>query len=106
QLIVIAEDDSTIAVGTAGRPDTSLVIDAPRPAISPERTLVLGYNSGMTVMLRELAEYVAPGSLTTVVADEDVRVPHLTDIGDLAVRLQRGDTTSRRLLESLDVASY
>jgi voltage-gated potassium channel Kch len=106
QLIVIAEDDSTIATGTPGRPDGSLVVDAPRPPVLPERTLVLGYNAGLAVMLRELAEYVAPGSLTTVVADEAVHVPPLADIGDLAVTLQRGDTTSRRVLEALDVASY
>lgn len=106
QLIVIAEDDSTIAVGAPGTPDGTLVVDAPLPPVGAERTLVLGYNAGLGNMLRELADYVAPGSEVVVVADEAVQVPELARPGGLTVSLRRGDTASRRVLEALDVPSF
>ncbi|WP_375387620.1 hypothetical protein [uncultured Amnibacterium sp.] len=106
QLVVIAEDDSTIAAGAPGRPDPTVVVDSLPPAPRPERTLVLGYNSGLAMMLHELGDYVAAGSVVTVVADESVVVPDLAPVADLGITLRRGDTTNRRVLDSLDVASY
>jgi voltage-gated potassium channel Kch len=106
QLIVIAEDDSAIELGTPGRPDSSVVVEAPLPVPQAERTLVLGYNSGLAVMLRELAEYVAPDSQVTVVVDEGVMVKELPASDGLLVTVQRADTTSRRVLDALGVGTY
>jgi voltage-gated potassium channel Kch len=106
QLIVIAEDDSAIELGTPGRPDLSVVVEAPLPVPRAERTLVLGYNSGLAVMLRELAEYVAPGSEVTVVVDEGVMVKELPASEGLLVTVHRADTTSRRVLDALGVGTY
>lgn len=106
QLVVIAEDDSTIAVAAPGRPDAALVVDEPAPPVGPERTLVLGYNAGLAVMLRELADYVAPGSEVLVVADEAVHVPEPLAVEGLTVTVRHGDTSSGRVLEALDVPSF
>ncbi len=104
QLIVIAEDDSTIRLATPGTVDASAVVAAKAPAAHPERTLVLGYNSGLGRMLRELNEYVAPGSTATIVADLDE--PQLDTYGNLAVSFRHADSTSRAVLDSLTVGTF
>ena len=104
RLIVIAEDDSTIRLATPGTVDASAVASAKAPAAHPERTLVLGYNSGLGRMLRELDEYVGPGSTATVVADLDE--PQLDTLANLAVSFQRADSTSRAVLDALSVANF
>ncbi len=104
QLIVIAEDDSLIRLSAPGVPDAASVSTAPTPDAASERTLVLGYNSGLRGMLRELDEYVAPGSVVRIVADVDE--PELPSLSNLSLRFSRGDTTSRAELDGLDVGSF
>lgn len=104
QLIVIAEDDSTIRLATPGVVEHEVLSTAKEPKVKPERTLVLGYNAGLTVMLDELSQYVAKGSTVTVVADTEV--PDLPSYANMAVTVRREDTTSRSVLNSLDVGSF
>jgi ion channel POLLUX/CASTOR len=104
QLILIAEDDSKIRLGTPGAADESAIGDhTPMPA-QPERTLVLGFNAELHTMLTELNEYVAPGSSVTVVAD--VELPVFPVLEKMTVEIQRGDTTSRTVLEGLGVQNF
>ena len=104
QLIVIAEDESTSVLASAGAPDATAISDSPAPAAQPERTLVLGYNRGLGGMLKELDEYVPAGSSVTVLADLDE--PAFSSYSNLAVTFQRGDATSRALLDALEVQTY
>ena len=104
ELIVIAEDDSVIRLGTPGVVDRSRISLSPVPALGPERTLVLGVNQRLTTMLIELDEYVAKGSEAVVVADR--KTPDLPRFDNLDVRYERGDTTSRAVLEGLDPSSF
>jgi voltage-gated potassium channel Kch len=105
QLVVIAEDDSTITLGGAvGVPDVASISTAKAAKKKPEHTLVLGYNAGLNTMLRELSEYVAPGSTVTVVADIEGSTPKT--FPGMPVHFTRGDTTSRTVLEGLDVKKY
>jgi voltage-gated potassium channel Kch len=106
QLLVLAEDDSTIRLGASGAVDHSAIVAPSTLTTRPERTLVLGYNSRLRTMLRELRQYVEPGSEVTVVAADGIPVPELEPIDGLRVDLQRGDTTSREVLERLRVHSY
>lgn len=104
QLIVIAEDDSTIRVAAAGVPHAASVSTMKAPKARAERTLVLGYNSGLHGMLRELNEYVPAGSAVTVLAD--VEKPGFPTLANLAIEFKRGDATSRAVLEALTVEKY
>ncbi len=104
QLILIAEDDSTIALSTPGAPQLDLISTSKAVTAKPERTLVLGYNSALQVMLRELNEYVAPGSAVTVVAQGVT--PAFPTFSNITVEFQNGDTNSRAALESLTVETY
>jgi voltage-gated potassium channel Kch len=104
QLIVIAEDDSAIALSTPGTPDASAVSTSKPAAAKPERTLVLGFNGGLAAMLKELDEYVAPKSTVTLLAD--VEEPTFPAFDNLTITFQRGDATSRATLDALGVESF
>ncbi len=104
RLIVIADDDSTIAPAPPGAVDSSVISTQPATPGSPERTLILGYNAGVAEILGELAGYVPPGSSACVVTVTPPSHPLLVD--GLTVDIREADTTSRAVLESLDVAGY
>lgn len=104
QLIVIAEDDSTIRLTAPGAADAAAISTAKAPKPAPEKTLVLGYNDGLAGMLKELDEYVAPGSSVTIVAD--VEKPTLPTFDNLKITFTRGDATSRAVLTKLKVSTF
>ncbi|MFC4071368.1 CASTOR/POLLUX-related putative ion channel [Actinoplanes subglobosus] len=104
QLIVIAEDDSTVAISAPGAPDPSAVGVARPQSAQPERALVLGYNKSLHTMLTELDEYMEPGSSVTVVADADV--PVLRSFENMTVTVAVGDVTSRTVLAELKVQEF
>ncbi|QNO36633.1 potassium transporter TrkA [Protaetiibacter sp. SSC-01] len=102
ELIVIAEDESSVRVAPAIAFEEAAIADPVDVPVAPERTLFLGYSGALPFMLGELDGYVAPGSSADIVADiEGVEFPELAN---LEVRFHRGDPTSRRLLDGLDVA--
>jgi len=104
QLIVIAEDDSTIKLATPGVVDASSISTKRTPKLLPEQTLVIGYNSGLTTILSELNDYVAKGSKVTVVAD--VERPAFASYSNMTVEFVRGDSTSRAVLDSVPVKDF
>lgn len=104
QLILIAEDDSLIRIAGEGTPDRSAIVLAETPTRAAEQTLVLGYNSGLHSMLRELSEYVSPGSKAVVVADVDE--PEFESFDNLDVVFERGDATSRAVLSRIPVTEF
>ena len=104
QLIVIAEDDDKITLGTPGTANPSAISEPVSLQVEPEQTLVLGYNVGVHAMIRELAEYVTPGSSLTVVADIDA--PQFESTIEFPVEFIRADTTSRAVLEGLEPVNY
>ena len=104
RLIVISADDTGIVPAPPGTPDPAAISQATPPPSRPERTLVLGYNDGVPELLEELARYTPAGSSVSVVAD--LPDPGIAEPEGMAVDFRRADTTSRRLLEALDVAGY
>lgn len=111
RLILIAEDDATIAIA----PDKisvdggAIAVTAPPPR-GPERTLMLGWNRRAPIIARELSLASAPGSVLTVAAN-------LPDLGERigAVELATGnlrveygivDTTRRVALDGLNITGF
>ena len=108
-LILIAEDDSAIALSENARPEVdSGAIREPRPRREePERTLILGYNDRAPTMISHLDRYVPPGSEVTVVTPEGAGLPDRFDApGNQTVSFRVGNTTDRRTLDELEVPSY
>jgi voltage-gated potassium channel Kch len=111
-VIVIAEDDSTIKLSGLKAINLSLdMISTRSPELAnPERTIILGWNWRVTSVINELDHYVAPKSLVRVVADfEDgkEKIKKLcSDIKNIKVEYQVGNTTDRRTLDDLNLPSY
>lgn len=108
KMIVIAQDDDTIKLsGTTNLGvDENAIQPKPATALVPESTLILGWNSSGATILRELDNYVAPGSQTTVVANLADFMRRTIDTKNQTVKFQEADTTDRVVLEALNVASF
>lgn len=108
--IIIAEDDAAIVAGPSRAGVDSQAIREPRPVpVGSERALILGWNRRGPIIARELARYVAPGSLLTIAADTpeiEAEIAAFAPSDNLAVEFRRTDTTSRTALEGLDIPTY
>jgi ion channel POLLUX/CASTOR len=108
-VILIAEDDSAIALGEGASPEIDAgVIKEPQPREQgPERTLILGWNTRAPTIIAKLDGYVASGSEITVVSHDGTRMPtHFDELRHQRVTFHVGNTTDRRTLDELEVPSY
>jgi voltage-gated potassium channel Kch len=103
-IIVIAEDDAAVELAEPGTPDLAVVSDSTVEPTTPEATLVLGHNEGLKLMLAELDGYSTARSRVTIVADVDE--PGFDGLVNLDVSFQRGDPTSRAVLDALYVHEF
>jgi voltage-gated potassium channel Kch len=113
-VIAIAEDDADLFAAVARSPngniDEAAITVAPHVEPRPQRTLILGWNKRAAAVINELDDYVVPGSTVRVVASwpeaAGVIDRECAELDNLTVEFQHGDTTSRRVLESLEPHSY
>jgi ion channel POLLUX/CASTOR len=112
KIIAISEDDDTIRL--SDRRDLSIVAGAIQPAQNTpgpaERTLVLGWNEQAPDIIIELDHYVAPGSQTTVAAEDPAWAPAIAQL-QTALQRQRVafvacQTTNRHALDALRIETY
>ncbi len=112
RLIVVASDDDTTKLSGATEPpiDRAAIRTADASVSRPERTLLLGWNRRAPSIMRELDNYVPPGSQLLVVcdhADAEAEVAHHADTPESqSVSYKSGDITDRRTLDGLDVTTY
>lgn len=111
KLILIAEDDDKIAIKPfAGQVNQAALRQAAAVEVVPERTLMLGWNRRAPIIASELARYVAPGSELTIVADtpDFLNEADMIQIDEkrLGVALRQADSSSRKVLDGLDVTSF
>jgi ion channel POLLUX/CASTOR len=109
EIVLIAEDDSTIGLseGPAPEIDADVIRKAPPREREPERTLILGWNDRAPKIVSELDHYVHPGSEVTVVAPDGAGPPSdLEVLENQRLSSRTGDITDRRVLDGLGVADY
>jgi voltage-gated potassium channel Kch len=112
RIIAIAEDDSVIRIARqAPHIDVTAIVMTPTAeAPASERTLMLGWNARASIVITQLDNYVAPGSVLDIVADHseprDVLGPLSKHLQNLTIRFKEGDATDRSVLESLNVGTY
>ena len=112
RLIAISADDDTITL--SGRSDLhiadSLIRNHPSPVSGPENTLILGWNRRAPSIIKELDNYVAPGSRVTIVSQDAEMQAHIQcdcdALQNQTVTFESADTTKRRVLDSLNPLSY
>jgi hypothetical protein len=89
--------------------DEGAIRTASLPPSKPERTLIMGWNRRVPLIVRELDAYVAPGSEVVIVAEEAEVDSPLARPGAFAnnvITIREGDTTDRATIDGLDVAGY
>lgn len=111
RLIAISADDDTIRLSGLNTPpvQTHLIRTASRPTpLSPERALLLGWNDSAPIILRQLDQYVSPGSRVMVVAAPSFqdRVAACCSLTNQTLEFLAGDTTDRDLLDTLAIHDY
>lgn len=111
KLIVIAEDDSKIQMTPVKRELDRTLLSVPTPRQpTAERTLMLGWNRRGPMIAQELARYVQPGSLLTIVADTDDLDDKVAAIdinpNKLAISVRKADSANRATLDALDIPGY
>ena len=113
QIFAIAEDDDKISLsGLSSIPlDEKQIQSYGKSAkAKPERALILGWNRSGAIIIRELDNYVAKGSLVTVVTNIEYLEHQIRlDSGKLVnqkINVLEGDIRDRSLLEKLDAAEY
>ncbi len=112
EVVVVAEDDDKIIL--SGLKDLKIRRDAialrdPAPPV-PEHTLILGWNWKAPLIINEMDNYVATGSEVLVVAEtagtQAAIAEQCAGLKNQTVKIEEGDTTDRRLLDSLGVDTY
>ncbi|MEO7795243.1 MAG: potassium transporter TrkA [Thermoanaerobaculia bacterium] len=111
RVIAISQDDDTIRLSRSGAAtvdDSAIVFGESRPP-QATHTLILGWNSMVPLLLRELENYVAAGSRARVVGTfpegiETARAACPTT-AKLRLDLFEGDPTDRATLDRLEIPS-
>ena len=109
EIVLIAEDDSTIRLSEDPAPeiDAGAIRRAPPRERVPERTLILGWNDRAPKIVSELDHYVRPGSEVTVVTSDAAWPPSDLEVLQNQKLFHRvGDVTERQVLDGLGVAGY
>jgi voltage-gated potassium channel Kch len=110
KLVVISHDDDTVKLDGTSSPDEAAIVEGEPREPRPERTLVLGWNWRAHLIVAELDDYVAAGSEVLIVADDDTPRDAVAELDRVAtnqrVTFQAGDTTDRRLLDSVQVHTF
>ena len=103
-LIVVAEDNSKLGLTHSAKVQDSLFVKNGVEHNRVESTLILGSNSGLEVLVSELDKDSAPGSKIVVVSPYAEKL----DLQGLNIELSLvvADPTKKRVLESVDVASF
>lgn len=112
KVIAISEDDDTVKL--SGIAD--IIIDesvfSANGKFTPhmEKTLILGWNKRACSIIKELDNYLAPGSSVTVVTDDSTAEAHIDKskctLKNQSVEFISGIITERSVLESLPLTSY
>ncbi len=111
-IIIIAEDDSMI-----GRPkaspffaSVSKFTDVQLRTQKSERTLIMGWNHRVTMIVNHLDKYVANGSVIDIVADfdkgEEVVRRKCSDLKNSTATFRQGITTERKLIDQIIHNNY
>jgi ion channel POLLUX/CASTOR len=119
KIFALTDDDDTLIVsGLASVPvdEAAICLAGQTSTLKPEKCLILGWNRFAGTILHELNNYVPKGSHVLVVADptsspeaadaERIIKQECSHFSNQKVAYQRGNTTDRRLLESIHAADF
>ena len=104
-LVVIVEDDSALSGQSRSRTEPALnrLGEQLGSDEHPTQALLIGWNDRAPIVVRELDRYAPPGSTLTIVTTYGE--PELPPLTNLAVTVEKAQTTSRAVLDKHVVAA-
>jgi len=111
QIIAVSENDDSVKISSARARIDEKAIQLGTPSTqSPEKTLILGWNQNVPMIIIQLDQYVAKGSEVLVMADEpdgDFLIKsQCSSLSNQTVAFRGGDTTDRKQLEALNLGGF
>jgi voltage-gated potassium channel Kch len=109
-LVLVAEDDDRIYLDGKSMINRDRIVTDPGVKVHPEVTLLMGWNWKASRIIRELDNYVPAGSSLVVVAtgeEVSTKIEAIaSELTNLSIKFIEGDITDRKLLESLNLATF
>jgi voltage-gated potassium channel Kch len=112
KIIAITEDDDTLILDNNlnYNIDESVFTEGEETENNTEKTLILGWNNRGSAIIREMDNYVKPGSAVKIIAgyddcEEQIK-SMISTTKNMKVEFIRGDVTDRPLLDSLNVETF
>lgn len=110
QVIAISEDDDTITINTdkMAAVDHSAIIKSSKPTSGSEKTLILGWNERGARIIREMENYVGPGSSVTILAKTDSINEDLEAISTVnqSIIVVEGDINDKATLTNIKTEDF
>lgn len=111
RLICIATDDSAIQLSDdRSEPAAMELPDRANRVVSPEHTLILGWNWRTPEVIRNLDAYVAPGSTVTIVCTQEFATIEAwqaqSALTNMTIAVHDADSTDREVLDALNVVDF
>lgn len=112
EVIAITEDDESLIPSTT---KDFLINDAAiqhsnNSESSPEKILMLGWNTRGGLLLRELNDYVAKNSIVDIISsfpiDESIISNYKNDFKNLIINFTHKDTTDNSVIRDLNIVDY
>ncbi len=113
KVIAITEDDDTLVLSSekSSKPSNeNAIVNFDSGLVEAERIIMLGWNKRALVIIREMDNYVGPNSYMKVVSTYDDDREEITEIAktlkNIKLEFQHDDTTSRQVIDKLDLTTY
>jgi hypothetical protein len=112
EVIAITEDDDSLIPSTTN--DFSIneaaIQHSNNSESSPEKILMLGWNTRGGLLLRELNDYVAKNSIVDIISsfpiDESIISNYKNDFKNLIINFTHKDTTDNSVIRDLNIVDY
>lgn len=112
KIIAITEDDDTLVVSKtkASILNENAIQNLHSGKIETEKILMLGWNKRAMIIIREMDNYVSPGSYMKVVSSYESEKETILAIAktlkNIKLEFEHADTTARNVIDNLNVTSY
>lgn len=104
QLIHLSLDDSSIEYGQVATFDETFIAAASHHPISPEKTLILGTNHALNLILAEINDFSPSGSAVKVI---DTALPEISgEHKNIQIEIVKSEPSSRKVLQSVNLAEF
>ena len=114
KLVLIAEDDMELEYTKntkyVPKPVKKELLEKDNKAKGIQKTLILGWNRNTKIIIKELDNYVLPGSEVYILAEAENLDEQINDINqrlkNQTVKFQKGDINDRTILNELNLEYY